>query len=187
MAVGASKNNRLNMVSALDHDRGDIVAGRAALTNFLLVGMDLRYGRTRIAPATPGRRRRSDTVMLVNTGQPRAGRRGVDPRDLAIADQCGRGTRDRPNTDPSTTKAGTLDPRLVCTTETKLNSTLSSFGGPKCPSESHSEHCRASINRFIAIDFVGFAQDGQEALGAGYASAMPGLRTGHGGHAGRRC
>src|SRR6202042_2084413 len=48
-------------------------------------------------------------------------------------------------------------------TETKLNSTFS-FGGPKCLVKEIQKLSGLSINRFIAIDFVGFARM-VEALG----------------------
>lgn len=55
-----------------------------------------------------------------------------------------------------------MGPRLVYT-ETKLNSAFS-FGGPKCLVKVIQKLSGLSINRFIAIDFVGFARM-VEALG----------------------
>ncbi len=55
-----------------------------------------------------------------------------------------------------------MGPRMVYT-ETKLNSTFS-FGGPKCLVKEIQKLSGLSINRFIAIDFVGFARM-VEALG----------------------
>ena len=45
-------------------------------------------------------------------------------------------------------------------TETKLNSAFS-FGGPKCLVKEIQKLSGLSINRFIAVDFAGFAQDGR--------------------------
>ena len=59
-------------------------------------------------------------------------------------------------------KTGKFGPRMVYT-ETKLNSTFS-FGGPKCLVKEIQKLSGLSINRFLAIDFVGFARM-VEALG----------------------
>ncbi|MGO9156742.1 LCP family protein [Mycobacterium sp.] len=165
-----SKNNRLNTVSALDPQSRDIVDpnGQYGDEDFLLVGMDSRAGAnanmgagdTQDADGT-----RSDTVMLVNIP---ANRKRVVvvsfPRDLAITPmRC-------EAWDPETGKYGPLydkktgkyGPRMVYT-ETKLNSTFS-FGGPKCLVKEIQKLSGLSINRFIAIDFVGFARM-VEALG----------------------
>jgi LCP family protein required for cell wall assembly len=79
------------------------------------------------------------------------------PRDLAITPfQCEAWNPDTgeygPLYDSDTKKWG---PRYVYT-ETKLNSTFS-FGGPKCLVKEIQKLSGLSINRFIAIDFVGFA------------------------------
>lgn len=165
-----SKNDRLKSVSALDPDSADIVDpnGQYGDENFLLVGMDSRAG----ANATIGAGdtedaggARSDTVMLVNIP---ANRKRVVvvsfPRDLAITPmQCEAWNAETgkygPIYDPKTGKTG---PRMVYT-ETKLNSTFS-FGGPKCLVKEIQKLSGLSINRFIAIDFVGFARM-VEALG----------------------
>jgi LCP family protein required for cell wall assembly len=166
----AAKNSRLNTISALDPQSGDIIDpnGQYGDENFLIVGMDSRAGAnanmgagdTQDADGT-----RSDTVMLVNIP---ANRKRVVvvsfPRDLAITPiQC-------EAWDPETgkygpiydKKAGKFGSRMVYT-ETKLNSTFA-FGGPKCLVKEIQKLSGLSINRFIAIDFVGFARM-VEALG----------------------
>ena len=165
-----STNNRLNTVSALDPQSGDIVdpAGQYGDEDFLIVGMDSRQGAnanmgagdTDVADGI-----RSDTVMLVNIPANRKRVVAVSfPRDLAITPmQC-------EAWDPETGKYGPLydqktgkfGPRMVYT-ETKLNSTFS-FGGPKCLVKEIQKLSGLSINRFIAVDFVGFARM-VEALG----------------------
>jgi LCP family protein required for cell wall assembly len=165
-----SKNNRLNVISALDPQSRDIVDpnGQYGDENFLIVGMDSRAGAnanmgagdTQDAEGT-----RSDTVMLVNIP---ANRKRVVvvsfPRDLAITPfQC-------EAWNPETGKYGPLYDKKTRTwgsrmvyTETKLNSTFA-FGGPKCLVKEIQKLSGLSINRFIAIDFVGFARM-VEALG----------------------
>ena len=165
-----SKNNRLNTVSALDPDSRDIVdpAGQYGDEDFLIVGMDSRAGAnanmgagdTDDADGT-----RSDTVMLVNIP---ANRKRVVvvsfPRDLAITPmQCEAWNPETGKYGPLyDQKTGKFGPRMVYT-ETKLNSTFS-FGGPKCLVKEIQKLSGLSINRFLAIDFVGFARM-VEALG----------------------
>jgi LCP family protein required for cell wall assembly len=165
-----SKNNRLNTISALDPQSRDIVdpGGQYGDEDFLLVGMDSRAGAnanmgagdTQDADGT-----RSDTVMLVNIP---ANRKRVVvvsfPRDLAITPmQCEAWNPETGKYGPLyDKKAGKYGPRMVYT-ETKLNSTFA-FGGPKCLVKEIQKLSGLSINRFIAIDFVGFARM-VEALG----------------------
>jgi LCP family protein required for cell wall assembly len=80
------------------------------------------------------------------------------PRDLAITPiQCEAWNPDTgeygPLYDADTKKWGS---RKVYT-ETKLNSTFS-FGGPKCLVKEIQKLSGVSINRFIAVDFAGFAK-----------------------------
>jgi LCP family protein required for cell wall assembly len=165
-----SKNNRLNTVSALDPQSRDIVdpSGQYGDEDFLLVGMDSRAGAnanmgagdTQDADGT-----RSDTVMLVNIP---ANRKRVVvvsfPRDLAITPmQCEAWNPETGKYGPLyDQKTGKFGPRMIYT-ETKLNSTFS-LGGPKCLVKEIQKLSGLSINRFIAIDFVGFARM-VEALG----------------------
>jgi LCP family protein required for cell wall assembly len=159
-----SKNNRLNTVSALDPHSRDILDPNAQFgdENFLIVGVDSRAGANSQMGAgdteeTGGTR--SDTVMLVNIPASRKRVVAVSfPRDLAITPtRCEAWNPDTgaygPLYDSDTGKYG---PRYVYT-ETKLNSAYA-FGGPKCLVKVIQKLSGLSINRFIAIDFVGFAK-----------------------------
>jgi LCP family protein required for cell wall assembly len=159
-----STNSRLNTISALDPDSHDIVDpnGQYGDENFLIVGMDSRGG----ANANMGAGDtddadgiRSDTVMLVNIPANRKRVVAVSfPRDLAITPlQCEAWNPETGKYGPIyDQKKGKLGQRMVYT-ETKLNSTFS-FGGPKCLVKEIQKLSGLSINRFIAIDFVGFAR-----------------------------
>ncbi|ORB84158.1 LytR family transcriptional regulator [Mycobacterium kansasii] len=166
----ASKNERLNTVSALDPHSGDIVDPNAQYgdENFLIVGMDSRAGANAEIGAgdtEDAGGARSDTVMLVNIPASRKRVVAVSfPRDLAITPiQCEAWNPDTGKYGPIyDEKKGTWGPRMVYT-ETKLNSAFS-FGGPKCLVKVIQKLSGLSINRFIALDFVGFARM-VEALG----------------------
>ncbi|MFV8319488.1 LCP family protein [Mycobacterium sp. 23] len=166
----SSKNNQLNTVSALDPGSADIVDPNAQYgdENFLIVGMDSRLGDNANVGAgdtEDAGGARSDTVMLVNIPADRKRVVAVSfPRDLAINPiQCEAWNPEDgkygPIYDPKTGKTG---PRMVYT-ETKLNSAFS-FGGPKCLVKVIQKLSGLSVNRFIAIDFVGFGRM-VEALG----------------------
>jgi LCP family protein required for cell wall assembly len=166
----ASKNDKLNTVSALDPGSADIVDPGAQYgdENFLIVGMDSRLGANANVGAgdtEDAGGARSDTVMLVNIPANRKRVVAVSfPRDLAINPiQCEAWNPESgkygPIYDPKTGKTG---PRMVYT-ETKLNSAFS-FGGPKCLVKVIQKLSGLSVNRFIAIDFVGFGRM-VEALG----------------------
>ncbi len=160
----ASKNHRMNTVSALDPHSRDVVDPNAQFgdEDFLIVGMDSRAGANASMGAgdtEDAGGARSDTIMLVNV--PANRKRVVTvsfPRDLAITPiQCEAWNPDTgeygPLYDSDTKKWG---PRIVYT-ETKLNSTFS-FGGPKCLVKEIQKLSGLSINRFIAVDFAGFAK-----------------------------
>ena len=165
-----SKNSRLNTISALDPHSGDIVDpnGQYGDEDFLIVGMDSRAGANANMGAGDTQDAdgaRSDTVMLVNIP---ANRKRVVvvsfPRDLAITPiQCEAWNPENGKYGPLyDEKTKTWGPEMVYT-ETKLNSTFA-FGGPKCLVNEIQKLSGLSINRFIAIDFVGFARM-VEALG----------------------
>ena len=65
-------------------------------------------------------------------------------------------------------------------TETKLNSAFS-FGGPKCLVKEIQKLSGLNINRFIAIDFVGFARMVEALGGVEVCTQDPAarLRVGH--------
>ncbi len=159
-----SKNARLNHVSALDPHSGDIrdPGGQYGDEDFLIVGMDSRAGENADMGAgdtDDAGGARSDTVMLVNIPANRKRVVAVSfPRDLAITPiQCEAWDADTGKYGPvRDKKKGTWSPRMVYT-ETKLNSTFS-FGGPKCLVKEIQKLSGLSINRFIAVDFAGFAK-----------------------------
>ena len=159
-----SKNSRLNVVSALDPDSRDIVDpnGQFGDENFLIAGVDSRLGDN--ADMGAGNTAdaggvRSDSVMLVNIPASRKRVVAVSfPRDLAIKPMLCDAW------DPETGKYGPLYDEethsygpVQVYTETKLNSAYS-FGGPKCLVKEIQKLSGLAINRFIAIDFVGFAK-----------------------------
>ncbi|MEB3979803.1 LCP family protein [Mycobacterium sp. 663a-19] len=159
-----SKNSRLNTISALDPDSSDIrdPGGQYGDENFLIVGVDSRAGDNANMGAgdtEDADGARSDTVMLVNIPANRKRVVAVSfPRDLAITPmQC-------EAWNPSTGKYGPLydpktktwGPRMIYT-ETKLNSAFA-FGGPKCLVKEIQKLSGLNINRFIAVDFAGFAK-----------------------------
>ncbi|MBI3226656.1 MAG: LCP family protein [Mycolicibacterium cosmeticum] len=158
------KNNSLNKVSALDPNSRDIVDANAQFgdENFLIVGVDSRIGANSDMGAgntDDAAGARSDTVMLVNIPADRKRVVAVSfPRDLAINPiQC-------QAWNPSTGQYGPVydedtgeyGPDEVYT-ETKLNSAYA-FGGPKCLVKVIQKLSGLSINRFMAVDFAGFAK-----------------------------
>ena len=116
---------------------------------------------------------RSDTVMLVNIPANRKRVVAVSfPRDLAITPiQCEAWNPDTGIRSRCTTRT----PEVWVTnvyTETKLNSTFS-FGGPKCLVKEIQKLSGLSINRFIAVDFAGFAKMVDALGGVDVCSATP--------------
>jgi LCP family protein required for cell wall assembly len=159
-----AKNNLLNRVSALDQDSRDIVDPNAQFgdENFLIVGVDTRIGENGEMGAgdtEDAAGARSDTVMLVNIPANRERVVAVSfPRDLAI---------DPVECEPWNPETGaygpiwdeeteTYGPDTVYT-ESKLNSAFA-FGGPKCLVKVVQKLSGLSVNRFMAIDFAGFAK-----------------------------
>ncbi|HZA10389.1 LCP family protein [Mycobacterium sp.] len=158
----SSKNHRMNHVSALDPNSRDIVDPTAQYgdENFLIVGVDSRAGANSAVGAGNTQDAggiRSDTVMLVNIPASRKRVVAVSfPRDLAITPMlCDAWNSDTgqygPLWDDQTRSYG---PEKVYT-ETKLNSAYA-FGGPKCLVKVIQKLSGLSINRFMAVDFVGF-------------------------------
>ncbi|BBZ30383.1 transcriptional regulator [Mycolicibacterium madagascariense] len=159
-----SKNHSLNKVAALDPDSHDIVdpAGQFGDENFLIVGTDSRLGENSEMGAgttDDAAGARSDTIMLVNIPASRKRVVAVSfPRDLSITPmQC-------EHWDPTTFKYGpATDPDSPVYgmdkvyTETKLNSAYA-VGGPKCLVKEIQKLSGLSINRFMAVDFAGFAK-----------------------------
>lgn len=160
----SSKNSSMNRVSALDRDSRDIVDpnGQFGDENFLIVGVDSRLGQNSAMGAgdtDDAAGARSDTVILVNIPANRERVVAVSfPRDLAIEPmKC-------EPWNPETGEYGPLwyedsqsyGPDQVYT-EYKLNSAYA-FGGPKCLVKVIQKLSGLSINRFMAVDFVGFSK-----------------------------
>jgi LCP family protein required for cell wall assembly len=160
----SDKNRSLNQVSALDPNSRDILDPNAQYgdENFLIVGVDSRIGQNSAMGAgdtADAAGARSDTVMLVNIPADRKRVVAVSfPRDLAITPiKC----------EPWNAETGKYGPLYDADTEsygpdqvyteTKLNSAYS-FGGPKCLVKVIQKLSGLSINRFMAVDFSGFAK-----------------------------
>jgi LCP family protein required for cell wall assembly len=160
----ATKNRNMNKVSALDPNSRDIVDPTAQFgdENFLIVGVDSRIGANSDMGAggtDDAGGSRSDTVMLVNIPASRKRVVAVSfPRDLAITPiQCEPWNPDTGKYGPLyDDQTGTYGPDEVYT-ETKLNSAYS-FGGPKCLVKEIQKLSGLSVNRFMAVDFSGFAK-----------------------------
>ncbi|BBY75392.1 transcriptional regulator [Mycolicibacterium parafortuitum] len=160
----SAKNNLLNRVSALDPDSRDIVDPNAQFgdENFLIVGTDSRLGdNAEIGAGTTedAAGARSDTVMLVNIPANRKRVVAVSfPRDLEIEPmKC-------EPWDPETREYGPIqDPespmygKEQVYTEYKLNSAFA-VGGPKCLVKVIQKLSGLHVNRFMAVDFVGFSK-----------------------------
>ncbi|MCV7129009.1 LCP family glycopolymer transferase [Mycolicibacterium vanbaalenii] len=160
----SAKNNLLNRVSALDPDSRDIVDPNAQFgdENFLIVGTDSRLGENAgIGAGTTedAAGARSDTVMLVNIPANRKRVVAVSfPRDLEIepmkCEPWNPETREYgPISDPESPMYG-MDEAY---TEYKLNSAFA-VGGPKCLVKVIQKLSGLHVNRFMAVDFVGFSK-----------------------------
>ncbi len=160
----ATKNHNLNKVAALDPNSRDILDPSAQYgdENFLIVGTDSRLGQNSDMGAgttDDAAGARSDTIMLVNIPANRKRVVAVSfPRDLSITPmKC-------EHWDPTTSTYGpATDPESPVYgmesvyTETKLNSAYA-VGGPKCLVKVIQKLSGLSVNRFMAVDFAGFAK-----------------------------
>ena len=158
----SAKNKLLNTIAALDPNSSDIrdPNGQIGDENFLIVGVDSRIGDngeigagdTSIVEGA-----RPDTIMLVNIPANRKRVVAVSfPRDLAIAPMNCQAW------DPETGKYGPVYDKNSGEwsdnereTGTKLNSAYA-LGGPKCLVKVIQKISGLAINRFMAIDFIGF-------------------------------
>lgn len=160
----SSKNNSLNTIAALDFDSRDIVDpnGQFGDENFLIVGVDTRLGENSYMGAgdtDDADGARSDSIILVNIPANRKRVVAVSfPRDLAISPMYCEAW------DPYTGEYGPIYDDQIggygndwIYTDTKLNSTFS-YGGPKCLVKAIQKLSGLQINRFLAIDFAGFAK-----------------------------
>jgi LCP family protein required for cell wall assembly len=158
----SAKNDSLKTVAALDPDSHDVINPAAQLgdENFLIVGVDSRSGANADVGAgdtSDADGSRSDSVILVNIPASRKRVVAVSfPRDLAITPtQCEAWNSDTGEYGPIyDSGAQSYGPKEVYT-GTKLNSAYA-FGGPKCLVKVIQKLSGLSINRFMAVDFVGF-------------------------------
>ncbi|MGV0745346.1 LCP family glycopolymer transferase [Mycolicibacterium sp. XJ870] len=159
-----SKNNLLNKVAALDPHSRDILDPNAQFgdENFLIVGVDSRFGENAgmgAGDTEDAGGARSDTIMLVNIPANRERVVAVSfPRDLEISPiECEPWSAESATYGPLyDEESGTYGPDEIYT-ETKLNSAFA-FGGPKCLVKVIQKMTGLSINRFMAVDFAGFAK-----------------------------
>jgi LCP family protein required for cell wall assembly len=159
-----TKNSRLNTVAALDPNSRDIVDpnGQFGDENFLIVGVDSRIGENSQMGAgdtSDAEGARSDTIMLVNIPASRKRVVAVSfPRDTAITPiKCDTWNAQTGQYGPIWDEQSQSYGPSQRYTETKLNSAYS-FGGPKCLVKVIQKLSGLSINRFMAIDFAGFAK-----------------------------
>ncbi|HTI77293.1 MAG TPA: LCP family protein [Mycobacterium sp.] len=159
-----SKNNMLNKVSALDLGSRDIVDPNAQFgdENFLIVGVDSRIGENSDMGAgstDDAAGARSDTIMLVNIPANRKRVVAVSfPRDLAITPtKCEHWDPDTGQYGPVTDQESEMYGQDQVYTETKINSAYA-VGGPKCLVKVIQKLSGLSVNRFMAVDFAGFAK-----------------------------
>ncbi|MFN8033811.1 MAG: LCP family protein [Mycobacterium sp.] len=160
----SSKNDLLRNVAALDPDSRDILDPNAQFgdENFLIIGVDSRTGANGdIGAGTTddAEGARSDTIMLVNVPANRKRVVAVSfPRDLAITPAyCQAWNSETGEYGPvydKHTGEWSDDWRY---TETKLNSAYA-YGGPKCLVKVIQKMSGLSVNRFMAVDFAGFAK-----------------------------
>ncbi len=158
----SAKNKLLNTIAALDPNSSDIrdPSAQTGDENFLIIGVDSRIGAnaeigagdTSIVEGA-----RADTIMLVNIPANRKRVVAVSfPRDLAITPMNCQAW------DPETGNYGPVYDRVndewsdnERPTMTKLNSAYA-LGGPKCLVKVIQKMSGLAINRFMAVDFVGF-------------------------------
>jgi len=159
----SAKNGLLNTIAALDPNSSDIRDPNAQNgdENFLIIGVDSRIGANGEIGAgdtTIAEGARSDTIMLVNIPANRSRVVAVSfPRDLGIAPvKC-------QAWDPETGRYGPVYDRNNAEwsdnerlTTSKLNSAYA-LGGPKCLVKAIQKISGLAINRFMAVDFVGFS------------------------------
>jgi LCP family protein required for cell wall assembly len=158
----SAKNKLLNTIAALDPNSSDIRDPNAQSgdENFLIIGVDSRIGANSEVGAgdtTIVEGARADTIMLVNVPANRKRVVAVSfPRDLAITPMNCQAW------DPETGKYGPVYDKITGEwsdnerpTTTKLNSAYA-LGGPKCLVKVIQKMSGLAINRFMAVDFIGF-------------------------------
>ena len=160
----STKNELLRNVAALDPDSHDILdpSGQLGDENFLIVGVDSRTGangQMGAGTTDDAEGSRSDTIMLVNIPASRKRVVAVSfPRDLAITPmKCQAWNSDTGQYGPVYDKHSGEWSDDWRYTETKINSAYA-LGGPKCLVKVIQKLSGLSINRFMAVDFAGFAK-----------------------------
>lgn len=160
----SAKNNLINRVSALDPGSRDIVDPNAQFgdENFLIVGTDSRLGdNSEIGAGTTedAAGARSDTIMLVNIPADRKRVVAVSfPRDLEIDPmQCEPWNPETRKYGPIMDEESPMYGKEQVYTEYKLNSAFA-VGGPKCLVKVIQKLSGLHVNRFMAVDFVGFSK-----------------------------
>ncbi|MDP9167508.1 MAG: LCP family protein, partial [Actinomycetota bacterium] len=160
----ATKNHNLNRVAALDPNSRDILDPSAQYgdENFLIVGTDSRLGQNSDMGAgttDDAAGARSDTIMLVNIPANRKRVVAVSfPRDLSITPmKCEHWDPTTSTYGPATDPDSPVYGMESVYTETKLNSAYA-VGGPKCLVKVIQKLSGLSVNRFMAVDFAGFAK-----------------------------
>ena len=175
----SAKNKLFTTIAALDPNSSDIRDPNAQTgdENFLVIGVDSRIGENSEVGAgdtTMVEGARPDTIMLVNVPASRERVVAVSfPRDLAITPMKCQAW------DPETGKYGPVyDPvgdewsDNERYTTTKLNSAYA-LGGPKCLVKVIQKISGLAINRFMAVDFVGFSKMVDALGGVEVCSATP--------------
>jgi LCP family protein required for cell wall assembly len=158
----SAKNRLFNTIAALDPNSSDIRDPNAQSgdENFLIIGVDSRIGANGEIGAgdtTIVEGARADTIMLVNIPANRKRVVAVSfPRDLAITPMNCQAW------DPETGKYGPVYDKNTGewsdnerSTTTKLTSAYA-LGGPKCLVKVIQKISGLAVNRFMAVDFIGF-------------------------------
>ncbi len=158
----SAKNRLLNTIAALDPESTDIrdPSAQTGDENFLIVGVDSRIGANAEVGAGDSslvEGARADTIMLVNIPANRKRVVAVSfPRDLAITPMnCQAWDPETGNYGPVYDKVNGEWSDNERPTTTKLNSAYA-LGGPKCLVKVIQKMSGLAINRFMAVDFVGF-------------------------------
>lgn len=160
----SAKNRLLNTIAALDPNSSDIrdPGAQTGDENFLIIGVDSRIGANGEMGAgdtAAAEGARSDTIMLVNV--PASRKRVVVvsfPRDLAITPMnCQAWNAETGRYGPVYDKSNDEWSDNERSTGTKLNSAYA-LGGPKCLVKVIQKISGLAINRFMAVDFAGFAK-----------------------------
>lgn len=158
----SAKNRLFNTIAALDPNSSDIRDPNAQSgdENFLIIGVDSRIGANGEIGAgdtSTIEGARADTIMLVNIPANRKRVVAVSfPRDLAITPMnCQAWDPETGNYGPVYDKnTGEWSDNERPTT-TKLTSAYA-LGGPKCLVKVIQKISGLAVNRFLAVDFIGF-------------------------------